>query len=59
VFSDMPGTNIRLHMIETSYIPKNGLSFDVTLHMTKRLVVADNAPNNLLARLHVAIVARF
>jgi hypothetical protein len=59
VFSDMPGTNIRLHMIETSYIPKSGLSFDVTLHMTKRLVVADNAPNSLLARLHVAIVARF
>jgi hypothetical protein len=59
VFSDMPGTNIRLHMIETSYIPKSGLSFDVTLHMTKRLVVVDNASNNLLARLHVAIVARF
>ena len=59
VFSDIPGTNIRLHMIETSYVPKTGLSFDVTLHLTKRLVVPDNAPNNLLARLHVAIVARF
>ena len=59
VFSDIPGTNIRLHMIETSYIPKSGLSFDVTLHLTKRLVVPDNAPNNLLTRLHVAIVARF
>ena len=59
VFSDIPGTNIRLHMIETSYIPKSGLSFDVTLHLTKRLVVPDDAPINLLARLHVAIVARF
>jgi hypothetical protein len=59
VFSDIPGTNIRLHMIETSYIPKNGLSFDVTLHLTKRLVVPEDAPNDLLARLHVAIVARF
>ena len=59
VFSDIPGTNIRLHMIETSYIPKSGLSFDVTLHLTKRLVVPDEISNNLLARLHVAIVARF
>ena len=59
VFSDIPGTNIRLHMIETSYIPKSGLSFDVTLHLTKRLVVPDDTSNNLLARLHVAIVARF
>ena len=59
VFSDIPGTNLRLHMIETSYIPKSGLSFDVTLHLTKRLVVPDDARNDLLARLHVAIVARF
>lgn len=59
VFSDMPGTNLRLHMIEASYIPKNGLSFDVTLHLTKRLMVPDETPNDLLARLHVAIVARF
>jgi len=59
VFSDIPGTNTRLHMIETSYIPKSGLSLDVTLHLTKRLMVADDTPNDLLARLHVAIVARF
>ena len=59
VFSDIPGTNIRLHMIETSYVPKSGLSFDVTLHLTKRLVVPENTSNDLLARLHVAIVARF
>ena len=59
VFSDIPGTNLRLHMIETSYIPKSGLSYDVTLHLTKRLVVSDDTPNDLLARLHVAIVARF
>ena len=59
VFSDIPGTNLRLHMIETSYIPKNELSFDVTLHLTKRLVVPDDTSNDLLARLHVAIVVRF
>ena len=59
VFSDILSTNIRLHMIETSYIPKSGLSLDVTLHLTKRVVVLEGTPNDLLARLHVAIVARF
>ena len=60
VFSDMPGTNIRLNMIETSYIVKAGLSLDVTLHLTKRLVVAHNdTSNHLLTRLHVATVIRF
>ncbi len=59
VFSDIPGTNIRLNMIETSYVPKEGLSLDVTLHLTKRLVVPEAAPNNLLSRLHVAAVVRF
>ena len=60
VFSDMPGTNIRLNMIETSYVVKAGLSLDVTLHLTKRLVVAQNdTSNHLLARLHVATVVRF
>ena len=60
VFSDMPGTNIRLNMIETSYVVKAGLSLDVTLHLTKRLVVAQNdTSNHLLTRLHVATVIRF
>ncbi len=59
VFSDIPGTNLRLHMIKTSYVPKAGLSFDVTLHFTRRLNVPLDASNNLLRRLHVAIVARF
>jgi hypothetical protein len=59
VFSDIPGTNIGLHMIEASYLPKDGLSFDVTLHLTKRLLVTEGNLNNLLTRLHVAIVASF
>ncbi len=59
VFSDIPGTNLRLHMIETSYVPKAGLSVDVTLHLTRRLFLPGDDPNNLLTRLHVAIVARF
>ena len=60
VFSDMPGTNIRLNMIETSYVVKPGVSLDVTLHLTKRLIVPENdTSNHLLSRLHVATVIRF
>ena len=59
VFSDIPGTNIRLNMIETSYVPKAGVSLDVTLHFTRRLYIPDENPNHLLTRLHVAAVIRF
>ena len=60
VFSDMPGTNIRLNMIETSYVVKPGVSLDVTLHLTKRLIVPEkDTSNQLLTRLHVAAVIRF
>ena len=59
VFSDMPGTNLRLHMIETSYVPKAGLSLDVTLHLSRRLFLPEDTPNHLLTRLHVAGVVRF
>ncbi len=59
VFSDMPGTNIRLHMINTSWMLLPGLSWDVTVHISKRLVVADLQPNNWLFRPHIAAVVRF
>ena len=59
VFSDMPGTNVRLHMIEASYVPKEGLSLDANLHLTKRLRASDGQPNTWLSRLHVAVVVRF
>jgi hypothetical protein len=59
VFSDMPGTNLRLHMIETSYFLKAGLSLDTTLHLTQPLVVAPGAAQTWLTRLHLAVVARF
>ncbi len=60
VFSDMPGTNLRLNMIETSYFIKPGFSLDMTLHLTKLLNVPENdTSNNLLTRLHVATVIRF
>lgn len=59
VFSDMPGTNIRLHMLELSYVPKAGLSIDTTLHLTKRLVPTSAADAFWLSRLHVGAVVRF
>ncbi len=60
VFSDMPGTNLRLHIFEASYVPKTGLSLDATLHLTKRLILERSQdPNHWLSRLHLAAVVRF
>lgn len=59
VFSDMPGTNLRLHMIETSFVPKDGLSLDMNLHLSKQLVPFSNVPQGWLSRLHLAAVVRF
>ncbi len=60
VFSDMPGTNLRLHMLEGSYVPLAGLSLDVTLHISKTLQPATpSAVTHWLSRLHVAAVVRF
>ena len=55
----MLGTNLRLHMLEASYVVKTGLSLDATLHPAKRLLPAPDDPNNLLSRLHLAAVVRF
>jgi hypothetical protein len=60
MFSDIPGTNLRLHMVETSYVPLPGLSLDVTLHLTRRLVpVAGSTLSPWLSRLHTAAVISF
>lgn len=59
VFSDMPGTNTRLHMLETSYFALPGLSLDVTLHFTKRLYLDRVVANPWLTRLHAGAVLRF
>jgi hypothetical protein len=60
VFSDMPGTNVRLHMLESSYVLKEGLSLDTTLHLTRRLFLSSPTElNTLLSRLHLAAVIRF
>jgi len=59
VFSDMPGTNLRLHMIETSWMLLANLSWDVTMHVSKRLDFGTNQNPNWLVRPHVAIVVSF
>jgi hypothetical protein len=60
VFSDMPGTNLRVHILETSYVLKAGMSLDATLHLTKRLFLERAGdPNPWLSRLHLAAVVRF
>jgi hypothetical protein len=59
VFSDMPGTNVLLHMLRGSYVPKSGLSLDATLHLTQRLAPPAGTPNPWLSRLHLGAVVRF
>ena len=59
VFSDMPGTNLRLHMIETSYVPKAGLSLNVMLHLSRRLFLPEDTPNHTHLHIFLAAVVRF
>jgi hypothetical protein len=60
VHSDLPGTNMRAHVLEHSYVLKTGLSLDTTLHLTKRLFLErPTDPNTWLTRLHLAAVVRF
>ena len=59
VFSDMPGTNLRLHMINTSWMLLPNLSWDVTVHITKRLFMEEGQNPNWLVRPHIAAVVRF
>ncbi len=59
VFSDMPGTNTELHMVNIAYVPLPNLSLDLTMHVTRRLAVDAGASNNWLTRPHVAAIVRF
>ena len=59
VFSDMPGTNLRLHMINTSWMLLPNLSWDVTIHISKRLHPETGQNPNWLVRPHIAVVVRF
>ena len=59
VFSDMPGTNLQLHMINAAYVPLSALTLDLTVHISKRLDVPAGASTGYLTRPHVAVIVRF
>ena len=59
VFSDMPGTNVWLHMVTLAYVPLPNLTLDLTIHITRRLVTATGANDAWLTRPHVAAIVRF
>ena len=59
VFSDIRGTNVRLHMITLAYVPLPNLTLDLTLHMSKRLEVDPGTNNVWLTRPHAAVIVRF
>ena len=59
VFSDMPGTNLQLHMINTSWMLLPNLSWDVTVHISKRLVAEGKQNPSWIVRPHIAVVVRF
>lgn len=59
VFSDMPGTNLWLHMFTIAYVPVPNLTLDLTMHISRRLVTGTGANDNWLTRPHVAAIVRF
>ena len=59
MFSDIPGSNVQLHMIHAAYVPLSNLALDLTLHFTKQLEVPAGTPNGYLTRPHVAVTVRF
>jgi hypothetical protein len=59
VFSDMPGSNLRLHMVELSYHARSRLHFDVRPILTRRLRPEAGAPNPLLLRLQADVRVAF
>ena len=59
VFSDMPGTNVQLHMINIAWVPLSALTLDLTIHVSKRLEVGPGDLGTWLTRLHVAAIVRF
>jgi hypothetical protein len=59
MFSDIPGTNLQLHMPNFTYVVAPNLTFDLTLHITKRLDADPSANRNWLSRPHVAAIVRF
>lgn len=59
MFSDIPGSNLQLHMLTVAYVPLPNLTLDLTLHFTKRLEIDPGASNAWLTRPHLAAIVRF
>jgi len=59
MFSDIPGSNLQLHMLTVAYVPLPNLTLDLTLHFTKRLDIDPGASNAWLTRPHLAAVVQF
>ena len=59
MFSDIPGSNVQLHMIHAAYVPLSNLTLDLTVHFTKQLEVPAGTSNGYLTRPHVAVIVRF
>jgi hypothetical protein len=59
MFSDVPGSNLQLHMVNLAYVPLSNLTLDLTLHFTKQLEVDPGANNAWLTRPHLAAIVRF
>ena len=59
MFSDIPGTNLQMHMINVAYVPLPNLTLDLRVHITKQLEVPAGTPNSYLTRPHLAVIVRF
>ena len=61
MFSDIPGSNLRMHMFDIAYVPLPNLTLDLTLHFTKKLnpAVEPGVNPNWLTRPHIAAIVRF
>lgn len=59
MFSDVPGTNLRMHVVEASVVPLSGVNLDAVVHFTNRLVPVQPAVNPWLTRIHLVARVRF
>ncbi len=59
MFSDIPGSNLQLHLLNVAYVPLPNLTLDLTLHITKSLDVDPGTNRAWLTRPHLAAIVRF
>ena len=59
MFSDIPGTNLQMHMINLAYVPLPNLTVDLRVHITKQFEDPAGTPTSYLTRPHLAVIVRF